>query len=126
MDLQWTELSAVPHQLYPVVDGDVLIKAAAIEDSTLVSSPGGGVSCDSERSNLSNVVHDGVLVIGVERVVSTQSYHWSHLVQVIVALPTVSSAAGHVGPVRVSNCSEQLEVVEAELRERVRVETKSF
>ena len=33
--LQWAELSTVSHQLYPVVDGDVLLEAATIEHSPL-------------------------------------------------------------------------------------------
>ena len=98
-----------------MVDGDVLLKAASIEDSTLVAAPVGGVSGDGEGADLGNVVHDGVLVVGSEGVVSSHADHGGHLVQVVVALAAVSGGAGHVGPVGVSDGSEQLEVVEAEL-----------
>ena len=37
--LRWSVFSAVSNQLDSVVDGDVLVKAATIKDSTLVTSP---------------------------------------------------------------------------------------
>lgn len=52
--LQRPVVGAVPHQLHAVVDGDVLLEAAAVEHAALVTAPARGVQGDGERPHLTN------------------------------------------------------------------------
>ena len=56
------------------------------------------VDSDGERSNLSEVLHDSVLVVGLEDLVATEAHCRRHTVVVILAVPG-HPAAGCV-PVR--------------------------
>ena len=87
-------------------------------DTYLVAAPVRGVSSNSKRSDLSNVVHDGILVIGSQGIVTCHTDHRGHLLQVIHTLPAITGAAGHVRPVGVRDGTEELEIVEAELSNR--------
>jgi len=51
-NLRGAELAAVSDQLDAVVDGDVLLEGAAVEDAPGVAVPLGGVHSDGQRPNL--------------------------------------------------------------------------
>ena len=75
-----------------------------------VSSPARGVDGHGEGSDLSQVSHDGVLVVRSESVVAGEPHHWRHPVVVVLAVPGDAAVAAGVGPVVLGDVTEQLEV----------------
>ena len=108
---------AVADQLHGVVHSDVGVVVAAIIDTSVVTSPATdikvimiysnsivilspGVHRDGEGSDLGEVLHDGVLVVGGEHVVPSEADSGGHAVIVIATVPG-HSVAGGVSRVRI-------------------------
>merc|ERR1712001_467070 len=107
--------SSVSDQLDGMVQSNVGVVAAAIVDAATVSPPARGVDSHGERSDLSQMSHDGVLVVGSQGVVAGQAHHGRHPVVVVLAVPGDAAVAAGVGPVGISHVTEELEVSVAQL-----------
>merc|ERR1711951_88458 len=110
---QGAKVRSVSDQLDAVVDGDVLVEGAAGKDSAGVGVPHRRVHGDRQRSNLGQMGHDGVMIVGGKRVVAGQSNLGE--TGVVDAGLGVAGVTGHVGVVRVGHHAKELEVVEPEL-----------
>merc|ERR1719351_637721 len=79
-------ICSVSDQLDGVVQGNVGGVGAALVDSTTIGSPATGVDSDGKRSNIGEMFHDLLLVVGGEGVVSWQSNCWRHAIVVVAAV----------------------------------------
>ena len=59
-------VSAVADELDGVVDGDVLVVGAVVEDAAEVEAEPGGVDGHGEGADVGEVVHDGGVVVAGE------------------------------------------------------------
>merc|ERR1719418_151125 len=66
-----SRVGAVANKLHSVVESNVAVIGASREDSRAVSTPAGSVHSNTERTNLSKMGHNGILVIGSKSVVAS-------------------------------------------------------
>lgn len=114
-DLQWAKVGSISNKLHSMVDGNVIIKAAAIKHSSRVAAPVRGIKSNGQGPDIGDVLHYGHLIVGGEGVVASEADHGGHGGQVVVAVAADHGVSGHVGPVFGGHGPEQLEIIVAEL-----------
>merc|ERR1712012_870794 len=110
-------VGAVADQLDSVVESNVTVIGAARVDSRAVPSPSRGVHGNSKRADLSKVGHDGLLVVGGERVVAGDANSGGSVREVVHAVSSFSGGAGGVRVVGLHGVAKQLDVSITKLRD---------
>merc|ERR1719249_646086 len=118
-------ISAVTNKLDSVVQGNIRVKVTSIIDSATIRTPSTGIDSKSKRSNLSQVSHDSILVIGCKGVVTSDSNNGGSVHEVIHTVPSLCCGSGSVGIILFCNMSEELDVCVAELWNRSHTTTSS-
>jgi hypothetical protein len=107
-------IGSVSDQLDGVVQSNVLVEVASVKYSSAVPAPEGGIDGDGEGSDVGDVVHGGLEVVG-NGVVSGDSYERGGVQDIVVAASSVGSRSGGVRVVCLSRVSEELDVGVSEL-----------
>ena len=84
-------VSHLPHQLYGMVQVNILIVLTPSEDSTAIQLPSAGISCHCQRSNVCQVVHGSGQVIGCQCVIACDAHYWGPSLHIILASSSQTS-----------------------------------
>merc|ERR1711971_238306 len=112
-----SSVGAVADKLHGVVKSNVAVIGTPREDTRAVSTPGRSIHSDTERSNLSKMGHDGILVVGGKSVVASDSNNRGGVGEVVHAVSILSGGSRGVRIVSLGNVAEQLDVSVTKLRD---------